>query len=129
MTEGASRKIDWLGLDHVQLAIPPGSEDLCRSYYGGLLGWEELEKPAVLAQRGGLWFQATGFQLHLGVELEFAPAKKAHTGFLIAPVVVLAGLLETAGYPVKWDRDLPGYKRFYSVDAVGNRLEFMQRLA
>ncbi|MCZ4281031.1 glyoxalase [Kiloniella laminariae] len=123
-----SGKFVWQGLDHIQLAIPPGSEDICRQFYGVILGWEELKKPTALAQNGGLWFQAAGIPLHLGVDKAFIPAQKAHPAFLISPVTVLAKRLELAGYPVKWDRNLPGYKRFYSEDAVGNRLEFMQQL-
>ena len=41
-----------LRLDHVQLAIPKGAEDLCRPFYVGLLGLKEVPKPAALAGRG-----------------------------------------------------------------------------
>src|SRR5205085_9387921 len=71
-----------LGLDHVQIAIPRGSEEKARAFYGGLLGLEELPKPAALRPRGGVWFKAGGQELHLGVEEPFAPARKAHPGLV-----------------------------------------------
>ena len=43
-------------LDHVQLAAPPGTEDLLRAYYADVLGMTEIPKPPALAARGGCWF-------------------------------------------------------------------------
>ena len=67
-----------LGLDHVQIAIPPGGEDRARAFYVGVLALAEIPKPADLASRGGLWLALGGLQLHLGVEADFRPARKAH---------------------------------------------------
>ena len=67
-----------VGIDHVQLAMPAGREDEARAFYGQLLGISERAKPADLARRGGVWFERGDFKLHLGVEAEFRPAKKAH---------------------------------------------------
>lgn len=53
-------------VDHVQLAAPPGSEDLLRAYYIGVLGMTETPKPPALAARGGCWFEAGDVRLHLG---------------------------------------------------------------
>ena len=69
------------GLHHVQLAMPAGGEAQARQFYGVLLGLTEIAKPARLAARGGVWFQCGSLQLHLGVDADFAPAKKAHPGF------------------------------------------------
>lgn len=113
-------------LHHVQLAIPTGSEAECRAFYCGVLGWTELTKPEALARRGGLWLQAGEDELHLGVEAEFRPARKAHPAFVTDQLDGLAGRLATAGAPVEWDEAIPGLRRFYTVDAVGNRLEFME---
>ena len=57
-------------LHHVQLAIPPAGEPDCRAFWGGVLGMTEVEKPAVLAARGGCWFRGGGLEVHLGVEPE-----------------------------------------------------------
>lgn len=113
-------------VDHVQLAAPPGSEDRLRAYYAGVLQMAEIPKPPVLAARGGCWFQAGGVQLHLGVEADFRPAKKAHPGLRVTGIERYAARLQAHGAQVQWDEDLPGHRRFYSEDPVGNRLEFLE---
>ncbi|MBM7443040.1 glyoxalase [Streptomyces sp. HB132] len=115
------------GLHHVQLAIPPGAEELCRQFWGEILGMTELEKPPVLAARGGCWFRGDGLEVHLGVEKEFGPARKAHPGILVRSLNGLAKRLEECGHEVTWDDSFPGYDRFYASDKLGNRLEFMER--
>jgi catechol 2,3-dioxygenase-like lactoylglutathione lyase family enzyme len=115
-------------LDHVQLAAPPGCEAEARRFFGDLLGLEELEKPEPLRSRGGAWFAlGGGGQLHVGVEEPFAPARKAHPAFRVAPekLVELAARLESAGERVESDDSLPGARRFYTADPWGNRLELL----
>lgn len=116
-------------LHHVQLAIPPGGEPAARSFYGDVLGMTELAKPPVLAARGGCWFRQGGWELHLGVEQPFVPARKAHPGVLVEDLDALAQRLSAAGCPVDWDGEFPGHRRFYSADGHGNRLEFLEPLA
>ena len=113
-------------LHHVQLAIPPGGEDACRVFWGGVLGMTEIEKPPVLAARGGCWFRGGELEVHLGVEQEFAPARKAHPGVLVSELRDLAQVLEAAGVEVTWDPEFPGHDRFYAADPFGNRLEFLE---
>jgi catechol 2,3-dioxygenase-like lactoylglutathione lyase family enzyme len=115
------------GLDHVQIAAPPECEEEARRFFGGLLGLPELEKPEPLASRGGVWFRVGAQELHVGVEAEFEPARKAHPGFAVDDVDALAATLGTAGVEVRWDDELPGVRRFYAEDPWGNRLEFLQR--
>jgi catechol 2,3-dioxygenase-like lactoylglutathione lyase family enzyme len=113
-------------LHHVQLAIPAAGEDACRDFWGGVLGLAELEKPPVLAARGGCWFAGGGLEVHLGVEADFVPARKAHPGILVRDLRALAARLEQAGATVTWDPEFPGHDRFYSADPFGNRLEFLE---
>lgn len=113
-------------LDHVQLAAPPGGEEALRAYYGGVLGMTEIPKPPVLAARGGCWFTAGGVQLHIGVEADFRPARKAHPGIRVDGIHDFGRRLEQHGAAVVWDDDLPGHHRFYSEDPFGNRLEFLE---
>lgn len=113
-------------LDHVQLAAPPGSEDALCAFYSGVLGMERIAKPPALAARGGCWFAAGTAVLHLGVERDFRPARKAHPGIRVRGLDEFAERLRAAGADVVWDDDLPGYRRFYSSDPVGNRLEFLE---
>ncbi|WP_237153614.1 VOC family protein [Oryzibacter oryziterrae] len=112
-------------LDHVQLAMPHGEEAAARRFYGDLLGLEELEKPPVLAARGGLWFAVGRHQLHLGVEQDFRPALKAHPALRCDGLDALAARLTAAGASVIWDDALPGFRRFYTADPFGNRLEIL----
>jgi catechol 2,3-dioxygenase-like lactoylglutathione lyase family enzyme len=117
-----------VGLDHVQLAAPPGCEEDARRFFGGLLRLEELQKPPALAARGGAWFACGAQAIHVGVESEFAPARKAHPAFALesaAEVDALASRLAEAGVEVRFDEELPDYRRFYAGDPWGNRLEFL----
>ncbi|MER5429240.1 VOC family protein [Streptomyces sp. NPDC002588] len=113
-------------VDHVQLAAPPGSEDRLRAFYADALGMTEIPKPAALAGRGGCWFRTGAVQLHLGIEDDFRPARKAHPGLRVTGIDAYAARLESHGASVVWDHDLPGHRRFYSYDPVGNRLEFLE---
>ncbi len=99
-----------------------------RAFYGGVLGLTEIEKPPALASRGGCWFRGHGIELHLGVEEDFRPARKAHPGLLVRGIDYWAARLTAAGYPAAFDDDFPGMRRFYSEDPNGNRLEFLEPL-
>jgi len=113
-------------IHHVQLAIPAGGEDGCRRFWGDVLGMSELPKPPELAARGGCWFAGGGVEVHLGVQADFAPARKAHPAILVTGLRELAARLGAAGQEVRWDDEMPGYDRFYAADPFGNRLEFLQ---
>jgi len=114
------------GIDHVQLAMPEGGEDEARAFYGGLLGVPEQPKPAHLAARGGCWFESPHLKLHLGVEAEFRPARKAHPALLVEDLPELLDALRTAGVEVVDDEPLEGYQRAYVSDPFGNRLELLE---
>lgn len=113
---------------HVQLAMPPAGESDARVFYGQVLGMTEIEKPPVLAVRGGVWFRGGGLELHLGVEEDFQPARKGHPGILVDDLAEVHDRLVASGQRVSWDEDLPGFLRFYVQDPFGNRLEFLQSL-
>ena len=115
-----------VGLDHVQLAMPAGEEAVARAFYGGVLGLKEDAKPANLAVRGGVWFSAGGCRLHLGVERDFRPAKKAHPALLVEDLASLSERCRAAGYPPVSDEPLDGYDRVYVFDPFGNRLELLE---
>jgi catechol 2,3-dioxygenase-like lactoylglutathione lyase family enzyme len=112
-------------LHHVQVSCPPGGEDAARSFYGEALGLPEVDKPPVLAARGGCWFRGEQAEVHVGVEEDFTPAAKAHPAFLVDDIDDLAERVARCGFPVTWDADLPGYRRFYTADGNGNRVEVL----
>lgn len=116
-----------IGLDHIQIAIPAHAEDRARQFYGDLLGMHEVPKPDNLSGQG-CWFERGGVSLHIGVDPDFAPARKAHPAFLVDNLATLRERIEAAGYPCSDDKPIEGYARFFSSDPFGNRLEFMQRL-
>jgi catechol 2,3-dioxygenase-like lactoylglutathione lyase family enzyme len=114
------------GLDHVQIAAPPGNEPEARRFYGSLLGLAEVPKPPGVADTGGAWFQCGRQQLHVGVQDPFLAARKAHPGFAVRDAATLDALAErlaSAGAPVHWDDRLADVRRFYTEDPWGNRLE------
>ena len=113
-------------IDHVQLAMPPGEEDKARAFYGGVLGLSEQAKPENLAKRGGAWFGEGNLKIHLGVEIDFRPARKAHPAFNVEGLRELRAQCEAAGYETIDDEPLQGYDRFYVHDPFGNRIEFLE---
>ena len=116
-----------LGIDHVQVAAPVGSEGEARRFYGELLGLPEIPKPSVLQARGGVWFACGTHQLHVGISDRFSPADKAHPALQarLADLDRLAARLEEAGAPVGWDDAIPDTRRFYTADPWGNRIELV----
>lgn len=112
-------------LHHVQVTCPPGGEDAARGFFVDGLGIPEVEKPPVLAARGGCWFRDPTVEVHVGVEQDFRPARKGHPAFLVDDIDEVAGRLAGLDFPVTWDDDLPGYRRFYSADGNGNRVEVL----
>ena len=118
-----------LGIDHVQLAMAAGGETKALEFYSGLLGIPEVPKPAALAARGGVWFQHGPVKIHLGVERDFRPARKAHPALLVRDLAALVRRLGEAGIGVVEDEALPGYARVYVSDPFGNRLELVEETA
>ena len=114
------------GLHHVQLAMPRGREADARAFYSDVLGMTEQPKPEHLARRGGVWFSSGDAQLHLGVEDDFRPAKKAHPALLVSNLDRIVDRCTAAGVPVNRDQPLPGYRRAYVADPFGNRIELLE---
>ncbi len=112
-------------LDHVQLAMPKGQEEEARRFYVELLGMEEVPKPPKLAARGGAWFRSGEVELHLGVEEDFRPARKAHPGLRCGNYRRLLVKLKAAGVLVREDHEIPGVERCHIEDCFGNRIELI----
>lgn len=114
------------GLNHVQLAMPAGEENAARRFYAEILGIPEVAKPPHLAERGGCWFERGALKVHLGVEQDFRPAKKAHPAFTVTDLPTLVARMEAAGFCSVEDQPLEGYNRLYVADPFGNRIELME---
>ena len=115
------------GIDHIQLAMPAGGEQLVRRFYGEVLGLTELPKPPNLAARGGAWFQCGSLQLHLGVESDFRPARKAHPALLVRDLATVLKTLAAAGFEVTHDSEpVQGFDRAFTSDPFGNRIELVE---
>ncbi len=110
------------GIDHVQLAMPPGGEDRARAFYTGVLGIPEVPKPAALAGRGGCWFEDGPVRVHLGVEEAFRAARKAHPALVVDG---LAAFVDGVGLAFTWADDVPGVIHGYVDDPFGNRIELV----
>ena len=118
-----------VALDHVQLAMPEGGEDAARRFYAGVLGFGEISKPASLASRGGVWFQSGIVQVHLGVEADFRPARKAHPAIAVRGLAELITLCATKGFEVAPDVEFDGRERAHVTDPFGNRIEVIEARA
>lgn len=116
-----------IGLDHIQIAIPEGGEDKARAFYADLLGMNEVPKPDNLSP-SGCWFERGGVDLHIGVDPDFVPARKAHPALLVDDLAGLRAKLEKAGIETRDDKPVEGYSRFFASDPFGNRIELMQRI-
>jgi catechol 2,3-dioxygenase-like lactoylglutathione lyase family enzyme len=118
-----------LSIDHVQITTPAGEEEQARAFYVRVLGFTEIPKPPELAKRGGVWFQAEDVQLHLGVEADFRPARKAHPAFVVDDLALILVLAQNAGCETDTPQPpLDGYKRAHVFDPFGNRIELMEKL-
>ena len=116
-------------LHHVMIAVPPGSEDSARSFYVEILGLDEIAKPETLSARGGLWLTTASLDVHLGIDPNFSPARKAHIALVVSDLDTLRARLTAARFEAGTiELELPGYRRCYVDDPFGNRIELMQSL-
>ena len=113
-------------IEHIQLAMPAGEENKARKFYGEFLGISEVPKPAILAKKGGAWFESGDIKIHLGADTNFVPSAKAHIAFLTQELDQIISRGRAEGMVIVSDEGLHGYDRVYIYDPFGNRLEFMQ---
>lgn len=118
-------RFSFIAIDHVQLAMPAGQEETARKFFRGLLGMEEIDKPPELAKRGGCWFQSGSVQIHLGVEMDFRPARKAHPALRCRDYAGLILRLRASAVEVNEDDSIPGVRRCHVFDPFGNRIELI----
>lgn len=105
--------------------MPVGEEEAARFFYRDVMGMVEVAKPEELAKRGGCWFESSSVQIHLGVEKDFRPAKKAHPALCCRDYPGLIEQLRRAGVEVNEVDDIPGVRRCHIHDPFGNRIELI----
>jgi catechol 2,3-dioxygenase-like lactoylglutathione lyase family enzyme len=118
--------LPFTAIDHVQLAMPVGGEQAAREFYGSLLGMSEIPKPVDLAKRGGAWFTSGAVQIHLGIEADFRPARKAHPALKCSDYHAMLLKLQVAGISIREDRNVPGIERCHIEDPFGNTIELIK---
>ena len=117
--------VDLVGIDHVQLSMPEGGEDVARLFYCDVMGLAEIVKPDALAARGGCWFAGSGVAVHLGAEPGFRPLAKAHPALLVRDLDAARESLGAAGVAIEEDDSGLAVRRCYVRDPFGNRLELV----
>ena len=115
--------IEVVGIDHVQLSMPPGGEDVARAFYVEILGLREIAKPPKLAGRGGCWFVGGDAAVHLAPEAGFRPHAKAHPALVIRDLARARDALVGAGVAIEEDDAGLPVTRCYIRDPFGNRIE------
>ena len=115
--------IEIVGIDHIQLSMPPGGEDAARSFYVEILGLREIAKPPELAGRGGCWFFGTNAAIHLAPETGFQPHAKAHPALVVRDLARARDALAAAGVTIEEDDAKLPVSRCYIRDPFGNRIE------
>jgi catechol 2,3-dioxygenase-like lactoylglutathione lyase family enzyme len=116
------------GIHHVQFTIPRGAEAQARHFYCQVLGLPEIEKPANLLERGGLWLQVGDRQVHIGVEDGVDRlSTKAHIAYEVVDLSAWRVKLAALGIEALEGIPISGYRRFEFRDPFGNRIEFLER--
>lgn len=113
------------GLDHIQLGMPPGEEERARSFYIGVLGFEERSRPVPLSANG-LWLESGSLRLRLTSSREFRPADGSHPSLRVTGLRELTRLCREAGYRVVPDEQARGVLRAWIYDPFGNRIELVE---
>jgi catechol 2,3-dioxygenase-like lactoylglutathione lyase family enzyme len=117
------------GLHHIQIAIPSGKEAAAREFYRDVLGLTEVPVPASVAHLAAAWFERGTLRVHLGVDPDFHPAKKAHPAFLVTGLDQIVQRLERAGVSIVQADAVTGFKRCHIFDPFGNRIELIEAIS
>lgn len=115
-----------LRLQHVSLLVPPETQEAVRAFYGHLIGLEEKQPPAALAQSKLVWFAAGEGEL----EIHFIPTterlveNEQHFCLAVDDVDAYRERLSAAGVTIIEATPIPARPRFFCRDPFGNLVEF-----
>lgn len=115
-----------LGLHHVQITIPKGTEEEGKHFYCDVLGLKEIEKPVSLRGRGGFWLQVGDKEVHVGTEDGFDRlTTKAHLAYQVEDVTYWRRVLMENNVDILDSVPIPNFERFEFRDPFGNRVEII----
>jgi catechol 2,3-dioxygenase-like lactoylglutathione lyase family enzyme len=120
-------------LQHVAATFPPGRENDLRAFYGGVLGLVEEPLPEAVADAGWIWFltEDSGVELHfIPDERPPDPTRRHHFCLQVDDIADTRSRLAGAGHePVPAGREIPGHRRFFVRDPLGNLVELVELVA
>ena len=121
-------KLNATRLNHVTIAVPAGEHEKVRAFYGGILGLEEIERPAALnAVYDLMWFRLLDILLHLDFSPPWIqPCENRHVALEIEDLGALRSYLESKGATIREAVVMPDRDRFYLLDPFGNYFELME---
>ena len=119
-----------VALHHVNVTVPADAEAEAKTFYGNLLGLEQLPKPSG-TRPSGAWYQIGSNQLHLSVEKEGrSPLSTGHVCFAVSDLSAAENRFREAGIEIIPDpRPIEGTSRFYVRDPGGNLLEITRAVS
>ena len=114
-------------IDHVQVCIPPGTEESAQAFYENVLGFRRVEKPASLQSMATIWMQNGDVELHVAVHPVMERTKQ-HPALVVEGIDEVRAHLTQHGVALKEEPVIPDRKRFSFSDPFGNRIEFLEYL-
>ena len=121
-------KVNAKRINHVTIAVPAGEHEKVRAFYGGLLGLEEIPRPAALnAVYDLMWFKLLDILLHLDFTPPWTkPAENRHLALEIHDLPKLRRYLEHKGATIREAVPMEDRERFYLLDPFGNYFELLE---
>jgi catechol 2,3-dioxygenase-like lactoylglutathione lyase family enzyme len=111
-------------LHHVSIPAPPDQIENGRTFYGEVLGLNEIPQPDSLGAGAVIWFEAGDGELHLFKEENpNSQPSGRHFCFAVDDVESIRARLEQAGIQTEDTTPIPNRPRFFCQDPFGNRLE------
>jgi catechol 2,3-dioxygenase-like lactoylglutathione lyase family enzyme len=121
-------KIKARRLNHITVAVPAGEHDQVRAFYIGVLGLEEIPRPAALnAVYDLMWFKFLDILLHLDFTPPWVtPAENRHIALEVEDLPAIRRYLESKGAAIREAVPMPDRDRFYLLDPFGNYFELLE---
>lgn len=114
--------IQFKRLDHILICIPEGTTTQARTFYGDVLGLNEIpgNHPG-----GAMWFRLADIELHVREEAGNSYSKR-HPAFEVMNLADAQQELDRKKVPVEYSSEIDGRQRLFFRDPFGNRFELLQ---